>query len=395
MKRGKGILLLLVFLIVAQIVLAREVTIPSLFVVENQDTSDVFNGEKSYFYAGGNLIASKSGKDLEYHYNNFLGSDINSRQLPFGQELYSDERFSFTGKELDDSSLYYFGARYYDSNLGKFTSVDPIKENHAYSYVANNPLGYIDPTGKWIESIVDKRWKNEPERSFYHNEFISDLNSLFGINAFKFENKNGNIFESVVMWDGEKRLLMEDEAVPYPLINRFSDDQWTLYNLVDSVVKDTHKHEVDLVLSGGAGLSGTEGFADIFKSFGESGYRMRLGYGTFDEIPVGHGGSLIEPLEIEQFFILLQGYYWHVHSTPRSERSAVKLMEISNAVRRLNGVPERVYYTTSFSKGDRPELDTLYLITPEEYDQGFRKESSNFLLGEEARINKDKEIWPF
>ncbi|MBT4334519.1 RHS repeat-associated core domain-containing protein, partial [archaeon] len=52
-----------------------------------------------------------------------------------------------TGKELDESNLYYFGARYYDSESGRFTSVDPVKENHAYSYVNNNPLNLIDPTG--------------------------------------------------------------------------------------------------------------------------------------------------------------------------------------------------------------------------------------------------------
>ncbi|MBT4334715.1 RHS repeat-associated core domain-containing protein, partial [archaeon] len=53
-----------------------------------------------------------------------------------------------TGKELDESNLYYFGARYYDSESGRFTSVDPVKENHAYSYVNNNPVNYIDVDGR-------------------------------------------------------------------------------------------------------------------------------------------------------------------------------------------------------------------------------------------------------
>ena len=43
--------------------------------------------------------------------------------------------------------MYYFGARYYDSNLGRFTGVDPIRENEPYSYVRNNPLNLVDPTG--------------------------------------------------------------------------------------------------------------------------------------------------------------------------------------------------------------------------------------------------------
>jgi len=36
---------------------------------------------------------------------------------------------------MDKSSLYYFGARYYDSNLGKFISVDIVEDGHPYAYV--------------------------------------------------------------------------------------------------------------------------------------------------------------------------------------------------------------------------------------------------------------------
>jgi len=71
------------------------------------------------------------------------------KSLPFGQEIVNEDvRYSFaTGKELDSSGLYYFGARYYDPNVGRFTSVDPVKDNHAYAYVGNNPMNYVDPTG--------------------------------------------------------------------------------------------------------------------------------------------------------------------------------------------------------------------------------------------------------
>jgi len=44
----------------------------------------------------------------------------------------------------------YYRARYYDSQIGAFTSEDPTKEGIArslYSYVANGPLTHIDPTG--------------------------------------------------------------------------------------------------------------------------------------------------------------------------------------------------------------------------------------------------------
>lgn len=68
----------------------------------------------------------------------------------------------FTGKERDsESGLDYFGARYYSSTTGRFMSPDwaakaePVpyaKLNNPqtlnlYSYVGNNPLSRIDPTG--------------------------------------------------------------------------------------------------------------------------------------------------------------------------------------------------------------------------------------------------------
>ena len=46
--------------------------------------------------------------------------------------------------------MYYYNARYYSPQLGRFISRDPIGIAggiNLYSYVANNPLKYTDPTG--------------------------------------------------------------------------------------------------------------------------------------------------------------------------------------------------------------------------------------------------------
>ena len=65
-----------------------------------------------------------------------------------GEELF-DERVRFTGKDYDEvMGLYYFNGRWYDPQLGRFTSEDPIRDGinwHIYTY--NNPLKYTDPTG--------------------------------------------------------------------------------------------------------------------------------------------------------------------------------------------------------------------------------------------------------
>ena len=62
----------------------------------------------------------------------------------------SDNTRKFTGKEFDaDSNLYYYGARYYDPYIGRFTQRDPIGDGvNWYAYTYNNPLKFVDPTGE-------------------------------------------------------------------------------------------------------------------------------------------------------------------------------------------------------------------------------------------------------
>jgi RHS repeat-associated protein len=142
----KGLVIFVIILFISMpISFAKEVSISKLFEVEYQPTSISVPSSPSkeiYYYAGYKLIAV----DDEYQYQGMLNTNIKSKALPFGQEVSNQERFSFTGKELD-SDLYYFNARYYDSNLGTFTSVDPVPSEPSYQYVYNNPLRFTDPTG--------------------------------------------------------------------------------------------------------------------------------------------------------------------------------------------------------------------------------------------------------
>jgi RHS repeat-associated protein len=125
--------------------------------------------KKTYIYAG-NLLATSSTDEtgISYYIQDNLGSNMKvvkgvlekqtNKYYAFGETTSTgdtENKYKYTGKELDDETgLYYYGARYYNPNIGRFlqadalsgTLQDPLSLNK-YAYVNNNPLKYIDPTG--------------------------------------------------------------------------------------------------------------------------------------------------------------------------------------------------------------------------------------------------------
>jgi RHS repeat-associated protein len=48
----------------------------------------------------------------------------------------------------DSSGLIYFGARYYDPNLGRYLQADTVLDGlNRYTFCGNNPIRYVDPNG--------------------------------------------------------------------------------------------------------------------------------------------------------------------------------------------------------------------------------------------------------
>jgi RHS repeat-associated protein len=62
--------------------------------------------------------------------------------------------FQYTGRESDsETGLYYYRARYYDPNMGRFLSEDPLRSADGisyYDYVAGNPTNFYDPLGQFL-----------------------------------------------------------------------------------------------------------------------------------------------------------------------------------------------------------------------------------------------------
>ena len=89
---------------------------------------------------------------------------------PFGMEMprglshiapphgdLRNNRYLYNGKELQDDfglDWYDYGARFYDPQIARWHSVDPLAEKYypisPYAYVANNPIMYVDHDGREI-----------------------------------------------------------------------------------------------------------------------------------------------------------------------------------------------------------------------------------------------------
>ncbi len=130
------------------------------------------NGVSSFYHGDGlgsiTELTDHSGIVAQsYNYSSF--GKIESQLDPGFVQPYT-----FTGREFDgETGLYFYRARAYDPTIGRFLQEDPLGFNgsdiNLYSYVANNPLIWLDPLGLRIE------WGN-----FVHNnpKVVSNLQKL-------------------------------------------------------------------------------------------------------------------------------------------------------------------------------------------------------------------------
>jgi RHS repeat-associated protein len=123
-----------------------------------------------YYFFNGQRIAMRQGDVLYYIAGDHLGSTslvLNSdgtvhsqaRYYPYGVERWSSGTlptdYRFTGQRFEAGlGIYAMGARWYDSELGRWISPDTLvpeptnpQSLNRYSWVLGNPLKFVDPTG--------------------------------------------------------------------------------------------------------------------------------------------------------------------------------------------------------------------------------------------------------
>ncbi len=207
-------------------------------------------------------------EDKYYYHQDNLGSTVmmtdecgqvvfEQDYTPFGQTLYQpgtvekptsavEPGFGYTGqREEADIGLYYYNARYYDPEIGRFTREDEYQGDitrpqtlNLYTYVLNNPLKYVDPDGYdplLLESFDEVSKMNlHMDRDLSYNldalitgkdvEFVQGILWYMGLMETN-ENGYGSLTQSAVMSFQEKANLEVDGVV----------DQTTLKSLLGAM----------------------------------------------------------------------------------------------------------------------------------------------------------------
>ncbi|MDR1876286.1 MAG: RHS repeat-associated core domain-containing protein [Flavobacteriaceae bacterium] len=162
--------------------------------------------------------------DLYFYHPDHLGSTsyVTTRlgkvsqhveYIPFGEILLEEHNgkdvmsYKFNAKELDEeTSLYYYGARYFDSKVSVWISVDPLAEMHphisSYAYCANNPIKYIDPDGRdWVEGVNgDITWRDDVTKDNYQTEGVLKEGEIYRGTTYAREKEwNNNRYKGTVV----------------------------------------------------------------------------------------------------------------------------------------------------------------------------------------------------
>ncbi|MFY1048473.1 RHS repeat-associated core domain-containing protein [Chryseobacterium sp. GP-SGM7] len=139
------------------------------------------------------------------YFNNGTSAEVleENNYYPFGlkHEGYNPTagnpsyQYKYNGKELQETGMYDYGARFYMPDIGRWGVVDPLAEKNRrftpYNYAINNPIRFIDPDGRsesdWIRK--DGKWQYDASVTT-----LEQAQKVPGADGFA---KNGTILSNV------------------------------------------------------------------------------------------------------------------------------------------------------------------------------------------------------
>ncbi|MBK8812771.1 MAG: DUF2778 domain-containing protein [Acidobacteria bacterium] len=182
------------------------------------------NGVSKYFVAdhlgSTNALTDASGAILEQTAYDSFGNVSNQLST----------RYAFTGREFDNfTGLHYYRARWYDSNLGRFISEDPVDfkggDVNLYGYTWNVPIRFVDPLGLDVRAYFFRKGgrdggarleiydNDKPPQEIWKENTSNDVNDPVG--DYQWEYSGEVIDEGLFSGDKECKNDVSCEVTPF------------------------------------------------------------------------------------------------------------------------------------------------------------------------------------
>lgn len=250
--------------------------------IDNFYQVDKDNNIQLHIFLGTQKLSTVDNNNLYFNLNDHLSSltiitnqngDIveENEYDNFGQIIYTsstiDNSYKFAGQELDvETSLGYFHNRYYDMQVARFLSIDPLllrqpyifladpQQLNSYSYARNNPISFIDPLGlstATVNPIPNGGWRlGDNMGQFngvvaYYNGIASEsethscveyakryMSQIYGINSI------GTVGDPKNMWNivGGINNNLDAAGSPYNFVQHNNGESFTLPNAGDLLI---------------------------------------------------------------------------------------------------------------------------------------------------------------
>ncbi|MHB2243950.1 RHS repeat-associated core domain-containing protein [Pseudomonas monsensis] len=232
----------------------------------------------------------------------------------------------YSGREMDVSGLYYYGARYYAPWLQRWISADPagdVDGLNFYAFVGNNPVGFIDEDGQ--------------RRRGLFNETRKELAARKAQSAAKQQRRAANRALSDAV-DRHMKILeiteLRARAIEAQLNNLQSSSA-----LVTSAVKRTGTFAAKQAISTGVGIGVSAVAGVLGTAAGPVGTAFGIALGIFAKIGTGlaldylaeqQGLSTAVPLKsrkLDPLRIVAKGEYKTAALASYAEQKLVKTFE--------------------------------------------------------------------
>ena len=258
-----------------------------------------------------------------------------SDYYPFGMGIkereWSDSsfgyRYGFNGQEGDDEvagegNSYDFGARIYDSRLGRWMSVDPLMKKYpslsAYSFVGNCPILFIDPDGR----IIDLSKLSDSHKALY-NTMLAKL-SKSELHSYVYKALESSTANFTIVFDENLKAAGKYNTETGTITINPNKVTENVSVLSEEMFHGFQFDSKDELYPDGVSAQNIEAEGDIYKEYVDKQLS-----GQPEEVPLKGGGFIVvggynpQPQDFNfcaEFFNLCESYEEGVNGLPSREQ---------------------------------------------------------------------------